>query len=79
MYNAGSDTNKAFSEFMSNINFGISVNCPLKQIKTNRFVDRKEWLSPNILNMSQELKNLFYLTKTADNPHIHSIYKQQKK
>ena len=74
-----SDVNQAWQYFWGNILYCLDLTCPTRKIKIRGEDLEKNWIDSRIIAESQNLKNLYWLSKNMNNTKINEEYKIAKK
>lgn len=81
VYTYNNNINLIYSNFINILKYAIQVKCPsLKIIKSdNTNNTNKKWVTPEIIIMKTELKNMFWLLKHTGDQQLKNQYNKKKK
>ena len=72
------DVNEAWSYFWQNLLYCLDITCPITKTKTSLHKNKNNWIDKDIVEESQKLKNLYWLSKNI-NRQINEQYKFKKR
>lgn len=73
------DLNGAFKLFMQNVTWCLNISCPIKTF--NKHSEKKSkngWLTTELIQESEKLKDMFYYTNHVNNEGAKAIYNKRK-
>lgn len=77
LYNVN-DPNQAWDIFWQNLLYCLDKTCPIIKVKIFQTNLKNNWVDANILEESNALKNLFWLSKNTNDPIIRNQYLHSK-
>lgn len=70
---------ESWSFFWHNFIYCLDVACPIKKLKSRNLLPAKSWINPDVVEQSNHLKDVYWLSKSLDTQESRSLYNQTKK
>lgn len=72
------EPNQAWDIFWQNLLYCLDKTCPLIKVKISQTILKNYWVDANIIEESNALKNLYWLSKNSNDTNIKELYKLSK-
>lgn len=79
VYAIAGDVDAAYDELISTLAWAIDCVCPLKSKTIVSQKCKSQWLTRQVIDASEELRELFWLAKNLKDVHVYNLYRNKKK